>query len=103
MLIARVEGSVVATKKNDKMTGRRMVLVRPFVVSEPGAQSFKPASTTLVAYDALGAGTGELVLVVQGSSARLAAPDKDTPVDAVVIGIVDSVDCGKNKLYSSGG
>ena len=55
MLIARVEGSVVATKKNDKMTGRRMVLVRPFVVSEPGAQSFKPASTTLVSYDALGA------------------------------------------------
>ena len=103
MLIARVEGSVVATKKNDKMTGRRMVLVRPFVVSEPGAQSFKPASTTLVAYDALGAGTGELVLVVQGSSARLAAPDKDTPVDAVVIGIVDSVDCrcSSGSVYSS--
>lgn len=103
MLIARVEGSVIATKKNDKMTGRRMLLVRPFTVNDPKANTFTPSSTTLVAYDALGAGAGELVLIVQGSSARLAAPDKDTPVDAVVIGIVDSVDCGKTKLYSSAG
>lgn len=49
--------------------------------------------------DSLGAGKGEVVLVVQGSSARLASEDKDSPVDAVIIGIVDSVDVAKNVLY----
>ena len=56
-------------------------------------------TSTLVAVDSLGAGEGEIVLVVQGSSARLAAEDKNSPVDAVVIGIVDTVDVAKNILY----
>jgi ethanolamine utilization protein EutN len=99
MILARVEGAVVATKKNTKMTGSKFLLVRPLVIDSPTAREFRPGSSTLVAVDSLGAGEGEVVLVVQGSSARLAADDKDSPVDAVVIGIVDTVDIAKQILY----
>ena len=98
MILARVEGSLVATKKNEKMRGNKFLVVRPLVVDSPAARELRPGSSTLVAVDSLGAGEGEVVLVVQGSSARLAADDKNSPVDAVVIGIVDSVDLGKNNL-----
>jgi ethanolamine utilization protein EutN len=99
MILARVEGSVVATKKNPKMTGSKFLVVRPLVIDSPKAKEIKPGSSTLVAVDSLGAGEGDCVLVVQGSSARLAADDKDSPVDAVIIGIVDTVDLGKTILY----
>jgi ethanolamine utilization protein EutN len=101
MILARVEGAIVATKKNTKMTGSKLLLVRPMVLDSPAAKEFKPGVTTLVAVDSLGAGEGEVVLVVQGSSARLAADDKDSPVDAVVIGIVDTVDIGKQIIFSA--
>jgi len=101
MILARVEGSVVATKKNTKMTGHKFLLVRPLVIDSPTAHEWKPGTSTIVAVDSLGAGEGEIVLVVQGSSARLAAEDKDSPVDAVVIGIVDTVDVAKNILYKA--
>lgn len=103
MILAKVEGSLVATKKNPKMTGSKLLVVRPLVVESPEATTYRFGSSTLVAVDALGAGEGEIVLVVQGSSARLAAEDKDSPVDAVVVGIVDTVDLGKRKLYSAHG
>ena len=99
MILARVEGSVVATKKNTKMTGNKFLVVRPLVIDSPKATEFKPGSSTLVAVDSLGAGEGEVVLIVQGSSARLGADGKDSPVDAVVIGIVDQVDVAKNNVY----
>lgn len=99
MILARVEGSVVATKKNTKMTGNKFLLVRPLVIDTPAAKEFRPGTSTLVVVDSLGAGEGEVVLVVQGSSARLAADDKNSPVDAVVIGIVDTVDLAKQILY----
>ncbi|MFZ4776121.1 MAG: EutN/CcmL family microcompartment protein [Terrimicrobiaceae bacterium] len=101
MILARVEGSVVATKKNPKMTGNKFLVVRPLVIDSPAAKELKPGSSTLVVVDSLGAGEGEYVLVVQGSSARLAADDKDSPVDAVIIGIVDTVDLGKTVLYKT--
>lgn len=101
MILATVEGSIVATKKNAKMTGTKFLLVRPLVIDSPSAKELRPGQTTLVASDSLGAGEGDCVLVVQGSSARLAADDKDSPVDAVVIGIVDTVDLGKRILYKA--
>jgi len=101
MILAKVEGSIVATKKNPKMTGAKLLLVRPVVLDDAAAAAFRPGATTLVATDALGAGEGELVLVVQGSSARLAAEDKDTPVDAVVVGLVDTVDLNKKVIYKA--
>lgn len=101
MILAKVEGSVVATKKNPKMTGSKLLLIRPMVVDRPDARELKPGSSTLIAVDSLGAGNGELVIVAQGSSARLAAEDKNTPVDAVVVGIVDSVDLSKKMIYQA--
>jgi ethanolamine utilization protein EutN len=99
MILAKVEGCVVATKKNAKMTGNKFLLVRPMVIDSAKAGEFKPGTSTLVAVDSLGAGENEVVLVVQGSSARLGVDSKDSPVDAVVIGIVDSVDLAKKILY----
>lgn len=101
MILAKVEGAVVATKKNTKMTGHKFLLVRPLVIDAVNATGFKLGTSTIVATDSLGAGEGEIVLIVQGSSARLAATDKDSPVDAVVIGIVDTVDIGKTILYKA--
>ena len=101
MILARVEGSVVATKKNPKMTGSKFLVVRPVVIDSTKAREFKDGVSTLVTVDSLGAGEGDLVLVVQGSSARLASNDKDSPVDAVVVGIVDTVDLGKILLYKA--
>ena len=101
MILAQVEGSVVATKKNPKMTGAKFLFVRPLVVDKPDAKELRAGTSSLVAVDALGAGEGEVVLIVQGSSARLAGPDKDSPVDAVVVGIVDTVDVSRRKLYKA--
>ena len=101
MILAKVEGSVVATKKNAKMTGTKFLVVRPLVIDSPAAKVVRLGQSTLVASDSLGAGEGDCVLVVQGSSARLAAEDKNSPVDAVVIGIVDAVDLGKRILYKA--
>jgi len=99
MILARVEGSLVATKKNAKMTGSKFLVVRPLVMDSPAAEEFRPGSSTIIAVDALGAGEGEVVLIVQGSSARLASDDKDSPVDAVVVGIVDTVDMGRKTVF----
>ncbi|MDZ4742874.1 MAG: EutN/CcmL family microcompartment protein [Verrucomicrobiota bacterium] len=101
MILAKVEGALVATKKNEKMTGQKLLVVRPVTAEGPDAKEFKASSSTIVVTDSLGAGVGELVLVVQGSSARLAAKDKDTPVDAVIIGIVDAVDLHGREIYKN--
>jgi len=99
MILARVEGSVVATKKNPKMTGSKFLVVRPVVIDAKKPTEIKLGSSSLVVLDSLGAGEGELVLVVQGSSARLACDNKEVPVDAIIVGIVDTVDLGKTLLY----
>lgn len=101
MILARVEGSVVATKKNPRMQGAKFLFVRPMIVDTPGATDLKPAGSTLVATDSLGAGEGDIVLVVQGSSARLGASNDKTPVDAVIVGIVDTVDLAKRIIYKA--
>lgn len=100
MFLAKVEGSVVATKKDPSMNGRKMLLLRPQLVDEKDPTKFRPGANTIVAVDCLGAGLGEMVLFCQGSSARLAPGMKDAPVDAVVIGIVDVVDVLGKQIYS---
>ena len=99
MFLARVIGSVVATKKDAAMTGRKLLLLRPLLVDEANPERFKPGTNTIVAVDALGAGIDEVVLFCQGSSARQASGMKTLPVDAVVIGIVDTVDVLNRKIY----
>ena len=101
MFLARVEGSVVATKKEASMNGRKLLLLRPQLVDEKDPTRFRPGVNTIVAVDSVGAGVGELVIFCQGSSARLAAGFRDAPVDAVIIGIVDSVDVLGKQIYSA--
>lgn len=101
MFLARVEGSVVATKKDASMSGRKLLLVRPQLVDEKDPTKFRPGANTIVAVDSVGAGIGELVMFCQGSSARLAPNLKDAPVDAVIIGIVDTVDVFGKQVYSA--
>jgi ethanolamine utilization protein EutN len=101
MFLARVEGSVVSTKKDAAMNGRKLLLLRPQLVDDKDATKFRPGTNTIVAVDTIGAGVGEMVLFCQGSSARLAGGMKEAPVDAVVIGIVDVVDVFGKQIYSA--
>ncbi len=101
MFLARVEGSAVATKKDPSMSGRKLLLVRPQLVDEKEPTRFRPGANTIVAVDSVGAGVGELVMFCQGSSARLAPNLKDAPVDAVIIGIVDTVDVLGKQIYNA--
>lgn len=101
MFLARVEGSVVSTKKDPAMNGRKLLLLRPQLVDDKDPTKFRPGQNTIVAVDTIGAGIGEMVLFCQGSSARLAGGMKEAPVDAVVIGIVDCVDVFGKQIYSA--
>jgi len=101
MFLARAEGSVLATKKDASMSGRNLLLLRPQLVDEKDPSKFRPGMNTIVAVDSVGAGIGELVLFCQGSSARLAPNLKDAPVDAVIIGIVDTVDVLGKQVYTA--
>jgi len=101
MFLAHVEGSVVATKKDPSLSGRKLLLLRPQLVDEKDPSRFRPGANTIVAVDSVGAGVGELVLFCQGSSARLAPSLKDAPVDAVIIGIVDVVDVLGKQIYNA--
>ena len=92
MFLARVIGAVVSTKKDDTMRGRTLLLLRPMLVDEAQPAKVRPGANTIVAVDALGAGVGDLVLFCQGSSARQAAGMKSLPIDAAVIGLVDTVE-----------
>ena len=83
------------------MAGRKLLLVRPQLVDEKDPAKFRPGTNTIVAVDSVGAGIGELVMFCQGSSARLAPNLKDAPVDAVIIGIVDSVDVLGKQIYNA--
>jgi ethanolamine utilization protein EutN len=85
MILARIWGTVVATRKDPRLEGQKLLIVNP--ISLDG----KDESGFLVAIDTVGAGARETVLVVQGSSARLAHGLKECPVDAAIVGIVDTV------------
>lgn len=86
MQIARVIGSTIATIKDEKLTGRKLLIVRE--ADETGAPVGKP----YVAVDSVDAGTGDLVLVAAGSSARQTYITKDSPVDAVIMAVIDSLE-----------
>jgi ethanolamine utilization protein EutN len=100
MFLAKVEGNVVATKKDPNMSGRKLLLLRPQLVDDKDPTKFRPGVNTVVAVDSVGAGIGEMVLFCQGSSARLAPNLREAPVDAVIIGIVDVVDVFGKQIYS---
>ncbi len=99
MLLAKVTGSLVSTQKMDSMVGRKLLVVEPYHL-DPKRQELVGTGRALVAVDTVGAGEGEMVLITQGSSARLTPETKSLPVDTVVIGIVDSVHAAQSCVYS---
>ena len=86
MLIARVIGTTVSTIKDEKLVGRKLLIVRQ--TDETGSPVGKP----FVAIDTVDAGIGDLVLTAAGSSARQTSITKDTPVDAVIMAVIDSLE-----------
>ncbi|HET9360739.1 MAG TPA: EutN/CcmL family microcompartment protein [Vicinamibacterales bacterium] len=86
MILARIVGTVVATRKDPRLVSSKLLVARPM---DPHG---KAEGAYIVAVDTVDAGVGETVLIVSGSSARMASGMKDCPVDAAVIGIVDQVD-----------
>jgi microcompartment protein CcmK/EutM len=88
MIIAKIVGSIVATRKDPRLEGRKLLVVAPLDLAGGGARR----GTPLIAVDTVGAGFRETVLVVSGSSARMAQGCTDCPVDAAIVGIVDTVD-----------
>jgi ethanolamine utilization protein EutN len=95
MFLAKVIGNVVATQKNAKFQGMKLLFLQPYISGEAG---LKASGSAVVAVDSVGAGLGECVLFTQGSSARLTPSTKDAPVDCVIVGIVDSVEVNGVKL-----
>ena len=88
MQIARVVGTVVATQKHRKFEGAKLLLVQPVTLDD------KPRGATLLAVDAVGAGTGETVFFVRGKEASFPYSPTEVPTDAGVVGIVDHWDLG---------
>src|SRR5438093_7170971 len=99
MFLARVTGSVVATQKVASMTGHKLLTVEPLRVDPAGRDRLAGTGRTFVVVDAVGAGQGELVLIVQGSSARMTPETEKLPVDCTVIGIVDSVNVENKTIF----
>ena len=86
MLLAKIVGTVVATRKDPRLVSNKLLIVRAVDPRGKGDGAY------LVAVDTVDAGVGDTVLVVSGSSARMASGMKDCPVDAAIVGIVDAVE-----------
>ena len=93
MLLGRVIGTVVSTRKEDTLSGTKFLLVKACDVDG------KPTGSIVVAADAVGAGVGEVVLYASGSSARQTKQTKDRPVDATIMAIVDEVETDGERRY----
>lgn len=86
MIFARVVGNLVSTNKDEKLVGKKLLLVQPVELAG------KAKGNPLVAVDSVGAGEGEFVLLVQGSSARQTSMTEGSPVDCTIVAIVDYVE-----------
>jgi ethanolamine utilization protein EutN len=95
VFLAKVIGNVVATQKDPKFQGMKLLVIQPYINKK---QSLTPSGSSVVAVDSVGAGVGECVLFTQGSSARLTPITKDAPVDCVIVGIVDSIEVEGEKV-----
>ena len=87
MIIGEVRGSVVSTSKSETLKGLKLLVVMPL-----DTETLKEKGSPLVAIDAVGAGEGEVVICVSGSSSRQTAFTEGTPCDLAIIAIVDSID-----------
>ena len=94
MLLGRVAGTVVASRKEETLEGLKFLVIKQLNVEEAETGGY------VVAADAVGAGVGEIVLYASGSSARQTEMTKDRPCDAVVMAIVDTWEVGGEVKYT---
>jgi len=99
MTLAEVKGNVVSTTKVDNLEGKKLLLVELLTVGEKGLRRTKKH---MVCIDAVGAGEGEVVVVVEGSSARLAPGMKEVATDAVIVGIVAAAEAHRGQVRIGG-
>ncbi len=100
MVVGKVIGEIVSSVKVDRLVGQKFLLVEVQKVSrEESGVKIAPTGSTLVVNDPIGAGRGEVVLVVQGSSARMTDTTATIPTDGIIIGIVDSVTVDAAMIY----
>ncbi len=100
MFIGRIKGSVVATRKIDSVVGQKLAVVEPYGIKDDTTLS--PTGRALVTIDPLGAGEGQFVLVTQGGSARMTDVTAKMPIDAIVIGIIDTITVHNETVYRDG-
>ena len=99
MFIGKVTGTVVASQKIPTVVGKKLLLVEAMTIKgEP--PTLQSSGRVAVAVDTVGAGEGEMVIVTQGSSARLTDMTSNVPTDAVVVGIIDAIQAGEQELFN---
>ena len=86
MRVARIIGTVVSTQKDERLRGKKLLVVKPINLDGTDRDDY------VVAVDTVGAGFHERVLIVGGSSARMAEGNKDCPVDTAIVGVIDSIE-----------
>ena len=91
MLLGKVTGSLWATRKDEKLNGSKFMLVKTWNMN------LEQAEGLLVAADNAGAGIGDLVLITQGMTARISAENEGIPIDAMIVGVVDSVETNNSR------
>jgi ethanolamine utilization protein EutN len=89
MIIARILGTVVSTQKDERLHGKKLLIVKPINLDGSDQSGY------IVSVDTVGAGFHEKVIVVAGSSARMAEGNKDCPVDSAIIGVIDEIAFGQ--------
>ncbi|MCL2563031.1 MAG: EutN/CcmL family microcompartment protein [Oscillospiraceae bacterium] len=94
MQICRVVGTVVSTTKAEKLSGLKLLLVRPIDMD-----TMEEKGPLTVSIDTVGAGEGEVVMIVGGSSSRQTAATDGTPVDNAIVAIIDHIDAGHKRIY----
>ncbi|MBU5425440.1 EutN/CcmL family microcompartment protein [Tissierella pigra] len=92
MKIGRVIGTIVATRKDEKLIGTKLMITQPLDLD------LNPLGESIIAVDTVGAGIGELVAFVTGTASRIAARKMDSPIDASIVGIIDEIDINKSLL-----
>jgi ethanolamine utilization protein EutN len=98
VFLAKVTGSVVSTHKVKSLVGQKLLTVEPLRIDPQGQSSLIGVGRTFVCVDLVGVGEGEVVLIVQGSSARLTEETSKLPVDAAIIGLVNQVSAFGNDI-----
>jgi ethanolamine utilization protein EutN len=101
MFLAKVTGSVVSSSKVDELRGQKLLVVEPLRVNEQDRSDLVGTGRTFISVDTVGAGVGEVVLIVQGSSARFTPETKTLPIDCAIVGIVDRVTLESATIFNA--